>query len=172
MSSSALANESIDGDRNSACILSPMTDISDVVSDQAVPVRERRWGSDKMGLALRGLILLTVVGGITETLIGLRDAWSHGAPVNGQLGSVAQQAWAVLPYALILFFAAMHISKRSLITLLVAALLCSFMSSIYFELQELGLVVFVIPFVQLTFVLGALAVMFTFWLLRKRPAHT
>jgi hypothetical protein len=149
-----------------------MTELSDLVSDEAIPVKERRWASDKMALTLRGLILLTVIGGVVETLIGLRDAWSHGAPVNGEVGAVAQQAWAVLPYVLIFLFAAMHISKRSLVTLLVAALLCSFMSSIYFELHELGMVVSVIPFIQLTFVLGALAVMFTFWLLRKRPART
>jgi hypothetical protein len=149
-----------------------MTELSDLVSDQAVPVRERRWTTDKMALALRGLILMTVVGGIIETLIGLRDAWSHGAPVNGEFGGVLQQALAVLPYVLILLFASMHISKRSLITLLVAALLCSFMSSFYFELHELGMVVYVVPFIQLVFVAGALAVMFTFWLLRKRPAHT
>src|SRR5688500_5536861 len=149
-----------------------MTELSDVVSDEAVPVRQRGWADDKMGLALRGLVLLTVAGGVTETLIGLRDAWSHGAPVHGQVGAVTQQIWAVLPYALILLISALRISKRSLITVLVAALLCSFMSSIYFELDELGMVLYVIPFVQLTFVAGALAVMFTFWLLRKRPART
>jgi hypothetical protein len=142
-------------------------ELSDLVSDRPVPVRERSWTNDKKALLLRALILLAVIAGVIETLLGLRDAWAQGANVRSTLDAVAQQAWALLPFALVLFIAAFRISKRSLITLLVTSLLCWFMSTGYFNLDEMGIVLYIIPFVQLTFIAGALAVMFTFWLLRK-----
>ena len=144
-----------------------MSELSDIVSDQPIPVTRIGWASDKKALVLRVLILLTAVAGGFETLRGLRNAWQNGVEAGGALGAV-QQVWGLFPYGLLLLIAAFRVSKRSLVTLQVAALLCWFMSTGYFNLDEMEMAVFVIPFIQLTFVAGALAVMFTFWLLRKR----
>ena len=146
-----------------------MSELSDIVSDEPVPVTKPRWTGDKKALLLRLVILAGVVTGSIETIRGLRYAWDHGVSHDGLFETLAQEVWGVFPYAVLLMMAAFRISKRSLVTILVATLLCWFMSSIYFDLDELGIAVLVIPFIQLTFILGALAVMFTFWLLRKRP---
>ena len=146
-----------------------MSELSDIVSDEPVPVRQARWTGDKKALLLRLVIFAAVIAGSIETIQGLRYAWDHGVSHDGKFETLAQEVWGVFPYAILLGMAAFRISKRSLVTIFVATLLCWFMSTIYFDLEELGLAVLVIPFIQLTFILGALAVMFTFWLLRRRP---
>jgi hypothetical protein len=78
--------------------------------------------------------------------------------------------WALTPYALLVLISLFRISKRSLCTLLVTTLLTWFMSTGYRDREEMGLVLMAIPLIQLAFVAGALVVMFTFWLLRKRKA--
>jgi hypothetical protein len=146
-----------------------VSELSDIVSDQPVPVTKSRWTSDKKALVLRVLILGAAIAGSVETIEGLRFAWDHGVSHDGLFETLAQEIWGVFPYAVLIGIAAFRVSKRSLLTLFVATLLCWFMSTIYFDLEDLGLAVLVIPFIQLTFILGALSVMFTFWLLRKRP---
>ena len=83
---------------------------------------------------------------------------------------IVQRTWGVTPFIVLVLIAMFPISKRSLTTVLVTTLLAWFMSTGYWNLDEMGLMVLVIPFIQLVFVLGALGVMFTFWVLRKRRA--
>ena len=146
-----------------------MSELSDIVSDEPVPVTKQRWAADKKALVLRALVVAAAVAGAIESVRGLMFAWDHGVSHEGRIETLAQEVWGVFPYVVLVLIAMLRISKRSLITLLVTTLLCWFMSTIYFDLEEVGLAVLVIPFIQLTFILGALAVMFTFWLLRKRP---
>jgi hypothetical protein len=145
-----------------------VSDLSDTVSDQARPVPRTSWRSDPMKLALRSVIIVGAALGVWTTWGGLRDAWSHGAPLENDWSMVVQRAWGVTPFIVLVLIAMFPISKRSLTTVLVTTLLAWFMSTGYWNLDEMGLMVLVIPFVQLVFVLGALGVMFTFWLLRKR----
>lgn len=145
-----------------------MSEIAGTVSDQPTPVqaRPRDWGA----LVLRILILGAVLSGAHTTYRGLHDAWDHGVPTDGRFNWFTQEAWGFLPYGLIIVIAAFKISKRSLMTLLVTALLAWFMSTDFWNLDEMGMVVFVIPFIQMVFVAAALVVMFTFWLLRTRKS--
>jgi hypothetical protein len=76
------------------------------------------------------------------------------------------QIWGLTPYVLLFAFAMLRVSKRSLATILVTALLAWFMSTGYSNLDRMELGVGVIPMIQLVFIAGALIVMFTFWLLR------
>ena len=121
-----------------------------------------------MRLALRIIIVICAALGIWTTWGGLRDAWSHGASAEGDWGVVVQRTWGVTPYVVLVLISMFPLSKRSLTTVLVTTLLAWFMSTGYWNLDEMGLMVLVIPFIQLVFILGALGVIFTFWLLRKR----
>ncbi len=147
-----------------------MSELSDIVSDEPRAVPRTAWRSDPAALTLRLLIIVGAVFGVTTTLRGLRDAWSHGATVEGDWGAIVQQAWGVTPYVLLVLISLFPVSKRSLSTLLVTSLLAWFMSTGYWHLDEMGLMVLVIPFIQLVFIMGAMGVMFTFWLLRKRKS--
>ena len=143
-----------------------MSEISDLVSDQPTPVAQRT--TDVKAVLLRIAIALALIAGASETISGLHNAWERGASAEG---SLLQQAWGLLPYALLLVIATFRISKRSLCTLMVTALLCVFMSTGYFSLDEMGMGINAIPLIQLAFIVGALVVMFTFWLLRTKPAR-
>lgn len=147
-----------------------MSDLSETVSDQARPVPRTSWRSDPIKLALRFVIVVGAALGIWTTWGGLRDAWSHGAPLESDWSMIVQRTWGVTPFIVLVLIAMFPISKRSLTTVLVTTLLAWFMSTGYWNLDEMGLMVLVIPFIQLVFVLGALGVMFTFWVLRKRRA--
>jgi hypothetical protein len=145
-----------------------VSELSNAVSDQPRPVPRTTWRNDPARLALRIVIAICAVLGVWTTWGGLRDAWSHGAPVEGDWSVVVQRTWGVTPYIVLVLISMFPLSKRSLTTVLVTTLLAWFMSTGYWNLDEMGLMVLVIPFVQLVFILGALGVMFTFWLLRKR----
>lgn len=145
-----------------------MSELAETVSDQPTPVQSRP--RDWAALALRVVILAVVIAGASTTYRGLHDAWDHGVPTDGRFGWFTQELWGFLPYGLIVLIAAFKISKRSLATLLVTSLLAWFMSTDYWNLDEMGMVVFIIPFIQLIFVAAALVVMFTFWLLRTRKS--
>jgi hypothetical protein len=145
-----------------------VADLSEVVSDHARPVPRSTWRSDPARFALRAVIVLCAIFGIWTTWGGLRDAWSHGSPTQGDWSIVVQRSWGVTPYAVLILIAMFPLSKRSLTVVLVTTLLAWFMSTGYWNLDEMGLMVLVIPFIQLMFILGALGVIFTFWLLRKR----
>jgi hypothetical protein len=145
-----------------------MSELSDIVSDEPKAVPGAAWRSDPAAVMLRVLIIVLAIFGVNTTLRGLRDAWSHGASVSGDWGAIAQQMWGVTPYVLLVLISMFRISKRSLSTLLITTLLAWFMSTGYWHLDEMGLMVLVIPFIQLVFIMGAMGVMFTFWLLRKR----
>ena len=147
-----------------------MSDLSETVSDQARPVPRTSWRSDPIKLALRFVIVVGAALGIWTTWGGLHDAWSHGAPHESDWSMIVQRTWGVTPFIVLVLIAMFPISKRSLTTVLVTTLLAWFMSTGYWNLDEMGLMVLVIPFIQLVFVLGALGVMFTFWVLRKRRA--
>jgi hypothetical protein len=144
-----------------------VTEISDLVSDQPTPVV--RHATDLKAAVLRAFILLVLIAGAYETIIGLRAAWKEGVAADLALGRTAQQAWGLSPFVALLALSAFRVSKRSLATLLVTSLLCWFMSTGYFNLSEMGMGVLTIPFIQFAFIGGALIVMFTFWLLRTRP---
>ena len=147
-----------------------MSDLSETVSDQARPVPRTSWRNEPIKLALRFVIVVGAALGIWTTWGGLRDAWSHGSPAESDWSMVVQRTWGVTPFIVLVLIAMFPISKRSLTTILVTTLLAWFMSTGYWNLDEMGLMVLVIPFIQLVFVLGALGVMFTFWVLRKRRA--
>ena len=145
-----------------------MGEPSDTVSNQPIPVARTAWRSDPPTLALRLAIVLCVIGGMSTTIRGIHAAWQTGVPHEGPWAGLAQQAWGVTPFIVLLLISLFRISKRSLATVLVTTLLAWFMSTGYWSLEEMGLMVLVIPFIQIVFILGGLAVMFTFWLLRKR----
>jgi hypothetical protein len=105
---------------------------------------------------------------VTATIRGIHAAWLTGAPHDGRWANIVQQAWGVTPFILLVLISLFPISKRSLTTILVTTLLAWFMSTGYWSLEEMGLMVLVIPFIQIVFILGALSVMFTFWVLRRR----
>lgn len=146
----------------------PVGELSDTVSDQARPVPRTSWRSDPSTVALRLSIILCALGGVSTTIRGVRAAWSTGVPHEGLWAEVVQQTWGVTPFVLLVLISLFPISKRSLATVLVTTLLAWFMSTGYWSLEEMGLMVLVIPFIQIVFILGGLSVMFTFWLLRKR----
>ena len=146
-----------------------MSEISDLVSDQPSPVVRR--ATDLKAVALRAVILVAVLAGGVETIMGLHDAWDQGVPADPPFGQSMQHAWALLPFVLLVVLAALRVSKRSLATVLVTALLCWFMSTGYFNFEEMGIGVLAIPLIQLVFIVGAIIVMFTFWLLRTRPSR-
>jgi hypothetical protein len=147
-----------------------VAELSEAVSDHPRPVPRTSWRSDPIALALRCVIVLCAVLGMWTTWGGLRDAWSHGAPLESEWSVWVQRTWGLTPFTVLILIALFPISKRSLSTVLVTTLLAWFMSTGYWNLDEMGLMVLVIPFVQLVFIMGALGVMFTFWLLRKRRA--
>jgi lysylphosphatidylglycerol synthetase-like protein (DUF2156 family) len=117
---------------------------------------------------LRSLVVVCAIAGTITTILGLQEAWRNGLQTGGRFGKIPQEIWAVLPYVLLTVISLFRISKRSLSTLLVTTLLAWFMSTGYQNLDQMDLVAMAIPLIQLAFVAGALAVMFTFWLLRKR----
>lgn len=145
-----------------------MSELTEAVSDRAVAVSS--WRSDTTALTLRALIWACAVAGVITTIDGLQQAWAQGVPADGSFGRIPQEIWGITPYVLLVVISMLHVSKRSLSTLLVTTLLAWFMSTGYGNLDEMGLVVMVIPMIQLAFVAGALGVMFTFWLLRRRKA--
>jgi hypothetical protein len=145
-----------------------VSELSEAVSDHPRPVPRTSWRSDPVRLALRIVIAICAAFGIWTTWGGLRDAWSHGVPVQGDWSVVVQRTWGVTPYVVLVLISLFPLTRRSLTTVLVTTLLAWFMSTGYWNLDEMGLMVLVIPFIQLVFILGALGVMFTFWLLRKR----
>lgn len=145
-----------------------MSELFEAVSDQARPVPRTTWRNDPARFAIRAAIVICAALGIWTTWGGLRDAWSHGVAVEGDWSVVVQRTWGVTPYVVLVLIAMFPLSRRSLTTVLVTTLLAWFMSTGYWNLDEMGLMVLVIPFIQLVFILGALGVMFTFWLLRKR----
>ncbi len=145
-----------------------MSEMSDIVSDVPQPVPKTSRRSDTASITLRSLVIVTAVAGVITTINGLQVAWAEGLPTGGRFGKIPQETWAVLPYVLLAGISLFHLSKRSLTTLLVTTLLAWFMSTGYRNLDEMDLVAMAIPLIQLAFVAGALGVMFTFWLLRKR----
>ena len=144
-----------------------MSDTSDLVSDVPQPVPRTARRMDSATISLRILIVACAVAGVFTTINGLTAAWEDGLP-TGRFGKIPQEIWAGSPYVFLVLISLFRISKRSLATLLVTTLLCWFMSTGYGNLEEMGLIAMAIPLIQLAFVFGALGVMFTFWLLRKR----
>src|SRR5687768_14397741 len=57
-----------------------VSEISDLVSDQPSPVVRR--ATDVKAVALRAVILVAVVAGGVETIMGLHDAWDQGVPAD------------------------------------------------------------------------------------------
>jgi hypothetical protein len=145
-----------------------VSEMSDVVSDVPQPVPRTARRTDTATITLRSLVLVCAVAGTITTILGLEEAWRNGLPTGGRFGKIPQEIWAVLPYVILTAISLFRISKRSLSTLLVTTLLAWFMSTGYQNLDQMDLVAMAIPLIQLAFVAGALAVMFTFWLLRKR----
>ena len=147
-----------------------MSEMSDAVSDVPHPVPRTARRMDTATITLRTLVIVCAIAGVITTLRGLQAAWSADAPTAGRFGPLPQAVWALSPYALLLMISLFRISRRSLATVLVTTLLAWFMSTGYRDLDEMGLVAMAIPLIQLAFIGGALGVMFTFWLLRKRKA--
>jgi hypothetical protein len=145
-----------------------MSEMSDIVSDVPHPVPRTTRRMDSATIMLRTLVVVCAVAGVITTINGLQEAWREGLVPGGRFGRLPQELWAVSPYFFLVLISLFRISKRSLATLLVTTLLAWFMSTGYRNLDEMGLVAMAIPLIQLAFVVGALAVMFTFWLLRKR----
>ena len=147
-----------------------MSERSDLVSDVPHPVPRTGRRTDTAIITLRALVIICATAGVITTISGLEAAWDAGALGAGRLGRRPQQLWAILPYAILVMISLFRISRRSLSTLVVTTLLAWFMSTGYRNLDQMGLVAMAIPLIQIAFVGGALAVMFTFWLLRKRKA--
>jgi hypothetical protein len=145
-----------------------VSEMSDVVSDVPHPVPRTVRRTDTATITLRSLVVVCAIAGTITTILGLQEAWRNGLQTGGRFGKIPQEIWAVLPYVLLTVISLFRISKRSLSTLLVTTLLAWFMSTGYRNLDQMDLVAMAIPLIQLAFVAGALAVMFTFWLLRKR----
>ena len=145
-----------------------MNDLSESVTDQPRAVPATAWRSDPATVVLRVSVLLCAAGGVAATIRGIHAAWQNGVAHDGPWTGLVQQAWGITPFILLVLISLFPISKRSLATILVTTLLAWFMSTGYWSLDEMGLMVLVIPFLQIVFILGALSVMFTFWLLRKR----
>ena len=145
-----------------------MSEMSDIVSDVPHPVPRTARRMDTATIMLRTLIIVCAAAGVITTVNGLQEAWRAGLPSGGRFGRLPQEIWALSPYVFLVMISLFRISKRSLATLLVTTLLAWFMSTGYRNLDEMGLVAMAIPLIQLAFVVGALGVMFTFWLLRKR----
>jgi hypothetical protein len=141
--------------------------MSDIVSDAPHPVPRSARRMDTATITLRILVAACAIAGSITTVSGLREAWANGLP-TGRFGRFPQEVWALSPYVLLIVISLFPVSKRSLATLVVTTLLAWFMSTGYENLDEMGLVAMAIPLIQIAFVGGALAVMFTFWLLRKR----
>ena len=145
-----------------------MNELSGSVTDQPRAVPAESWRSDTATIVLRISVLLCAAGGVIATIRGIHAAWQNGVAHEGPWTGLVQQAWGITPFVALVLISLFPISKRSLTTVLVTTLLAWFMSTGYWSLEEMGLMVLVIPFIQIAFIVGALCVMFTFWLLRKR----